>query len=51
MLDRDSGEWGATPQRPWVEKFQALIDLLLCVFDEDGDGVDLEDLQYWKPRP
>ena len=51
MLDRDSGEWGAAPQRPWVEKFQALLDLLFCVFDEDGDGVDLEDLHYWKPRP
>ena len=50
LLDRDSGEWGAPPNRPWVEKFQALIDLLFCVFDEAGDGVDLEDLQYWKPK-
>ena len=51
LLDRASGEWGAPSERPWVEKFQALIDLLFCVFDEDGDGVDLEDLQYWKPKP
>jgi hypothetical protein len=26
-----------------------LIDLLFCVFDADGDGVDLDDLYYWKP--
>ena len=50
LLDRDSGEWGAPPNRPWVDKFQALIDLLFCVFDEAGDGVDLEDLEYWKPK-
>ena len=50
LLDRNSGEWGAPPERPWVEKFQALLDLLFCVFDEDGDGVDLEDLFYWKPK-
>jgi hypothetical protein len=49
LLDRASGEWGAPPERPWVEKFQALIDLLFCVFDADGDGVDLDDLYYWKP--
>ena len=51
LLDRASGEWGAPPERPWVEKFQALIDLLFCVFDADGDGVDLDDLHYWKSKP
>ena len=49
LLDRDSG-MGRASQSPWVDKFQALIDLLFCVFDEAGDGVDLEDLEYWKPK-
>ena len=50
LIDRPSGEWGAPWTRTMAEKLSDLLNLLISVFDVDGDGVDEADLEYLEVR-
>eukprot|EP00942_MAST-04A_sp_MAST-4A-sp1_P008674 g8674.t1 len=50
LIDRPSGEWGQPWTRTMAEKLQDFLNLLISVFDVDGDGVDEADLEYLEVR-
>ena len=51
ILDyRESGEWGQPWTRTMAQKLQDFMNLLISVFDVDGDGIDEADLECLEVR-
>ena len=50
LIDRESGEWGQPWTRTMAQKLQDFMNLLISVFDVDGDGIDEADLEYLEVR-